>query len=184
MPTTRSLFAVPLIALTLGLAACGDDDDGETAATEEAAPVSAEIANPDPPPLVGGFYDGDDVNYLLTDVSVEEEAKGLSEATGYPVAFVPSLGDVPDNSTANLYLFMNGVKGLNPFGFQANVLDSVPGDPEYSPLWRVQAVTWKDEAAARELRSEDEVLDAEKAGEVTVEETPLVKNSPVVVSAG
>jgi hypothetical protein len=134
------------------------------------------------PPLIGGFVDGREVEYLLTDVSDRGEAEGLSEATGFPVTFVPSLADVPDDALANLYLFMNGVDGPNPFGFQANVLDTVPGNPGYSPLWRVHAVTWSDDAEARELRSEEDILEAEGAGEVTIEETPLVKNSPVVPS--
>lgn len=99
---------------------------------------------------------------------------------GFPVSFVESLGDVPQSSTAKLYLFMNGVEGPNPFGFQPNVIDSVPGDPEYSPLWLVHAVTWENESDARELRSEEEILEAEQNGELTVEPTELIKNSPVV----
>lgn len=171
------LFGVATAAALL--VSCGQDGTGGGGGT--AAPAEAQAAS-GVPPLIGGFADGRPVEYLLTDVSDQKEAEGLSEATGFPVTFVPSLVDVPDEALANLYLFMNGVEGPNPFGFQANVLDTVPGDEGYSPLWRVQAVTWTDEAAATELRSEEDILAAEEAGELTVEETPLVKNSPVVPS--
>jgi hypothetical protein len=132
------------------------------------------------PPLIGGYAHGKAVTYLLTDVSLKKDAAGLSKATGYPVNFVPQLGRVPESALAKLYLFTNGVKGPNPFGFQANVIDSVPGEKGYSPLWRVYAVTWKDASAARLLKSAEQVLAAQKAGELTVKRTPLVKNSPVV----
>jgi hypothetical protein len=160
------------------LVSCGQEEDGPGGGTDVMAPTEAEPAA-QMPPLIGGFHDGQPVTYLLTDVSDRAEAEGLSEATGFPVTFVESLGSVPDGSLARLYLFMNGVEGPNPFGFQANVLDTIPGGPGYSPLWRVFAVTWSDQGAARELTSEDDILDAESAGELTIEETPLVKNSPV-----
>ncbi|MEX2211911.1 MAG: response regulator transcription factor [Gaiellaceae bacterium] len=132
------------------------------------------------PPLIGGFAHGKAVNYLLTDVSARKDAVALSKATGYPVTFVPQLARVPDAALAKLYLFTNGVKGPNPFGFQANVLDSVPGDRGYSPLWRVYTVTWKSPSAARLLKSEGQVLAAQKAGRLTLKRTGLVNNSPVV----
>jgi len=134
------------------------------------------------PPLIGGYYEGKRVTYLLTDVSTKKDAAALSKATGFKVNFVSKLGRVPEGSLAKLYLFTNGVKGPNPFGFQANILDSVPGEAKYSPLWRVYAVTWKDDAAARLLKSEAQVLAALKAGELAIKRTPLVKNSPVVPS--
>ncbi|MGH2739255.1 MAG: DUF7482 domain-containing protein, partial [Actinomycetota bacterium] len=174
----RSLKLIAgLAVLALVAAACGSEEPAVDRPAAETPEPTAQM-----PPLIGGFYEGDDVTYLLTDVSVEAEAEGLSEATGFPVSFVPSLGDIPKASLAKLYLFMNGVEGPNPFGFQPNVLDTVPGDPGYSPLWLVHAVTWADGAEPRELRSEGEILEAEDAGELAIEVTPLVKNSPVVAT--
>jgi hypothetical protein len=132
------------------------------------------------PPLIGGFFNGRSVAYLLTDVSTKKDAEGLSKATKFPVAFVPKLARVPDSALARLYLFTNGVKGPNPFGFQANVLDSVPGSAKYSPLWRVYAVTWKAGASPRQLKSEREILQAQKGGLLTIKKQALIKNSPVV----
>lgn len=144
--------------------------------------VAAAAASPrgKRPPLIAGFYQGKSVTYLLTDVSTKKDAAGLSKWSGFPVKFVASLGRIPDSSLAKLYLFTNGVKGPNPFGFQANVLDSVPGDSNYSPLWRVYAVKWDASASPKLLKSEAQILQAQKAGELTITKAPLVKNSPVV----
>jgi hypothetical protein len=132
------------------------------------------------PPLIGGYYNGHRVTYLLTDVSTKKDAKALSKATHFRVTYSAKLKRVPDSALAKLFLFTNGVKGPNPFGFQPNVIDSVPGQPRYSPLWRVYAVTWKEGSSARELKSEAQILEARAAGELTVKKTALIKNSPVV----
>ncbi len=132
------------------------------------------------PPLIGGYYDGKGVTYLLTDVSQPKDAKALSKATGFRVNYVPKLNRAPESALAKLYLFTNGVKGPNPFGFQANVVDSIPGAPGYSPLWRVYAVTWATGAKAKLLTSEDAILVLQKTGKLTIKRTPLIKNSPIV----
>jgi len=132
------------------------------------------------PPLIAGYADGRTVTYLLTDVSTRKDATALRKKTGYPVAFVPRLNRVPERALAKLYLFTNGVRGPNPFGFQANILDTVPGQPGYSPLWRVYAVTWKDGASPRLLKSEEAVLAERANGQLTVKRERLIKNSPVV----
>ena len=132
------------------------------------------------PPLIGGFYNGRSVTYLLTDVSTRKDAQALSKATNFPVTFSAKLARVPETALAKLYLFMNGVKGPNPFGFQPNVIDSVPGQSKYSPLWRVYAVTWNSGATPTQLRSEQAILKAKAAGKLTITKTSLVKNSPVV----
>jgi hypothetical protein len=178
MRDKRALTAlVTALGAALLLAACGGGGgNGSTATTAATTPTAA----PKRPPLIGGFYAGRTVNYVLTDVSTQKDAKGLSKATKYPVNFVPALANLPDAATAKLYLFMNGVKGPNPFGFQANVLDSLPGEAGYSPLWRVYAVTWAKGAKPRLLKSEADILTAKGAGDVSVTLTPLIKNSPVV----
>jgi hypothetical protein len=146
-----------------------------TARSSESAPTAGKT-----PPRIGGYYDGKQVFYLLTDVSARKDARDLSRATKFPVAFSPRIGRVPESALAKLYLFTNGVSGPNPFGFQANVIDSVPGQAKYSPLWRVYAVTWTNGAAPRLLRSERQILHARAGGDRQVKRTALVKNSPVL----
>jgi hypothetical protein len=131
-------------------------------------------------PLVMGYADGNEVFYITTEASVEVVADHLTELTGFRVVYTPALANTPKTALANIYEFTNGVEGSGPVGFQPNVADSQPGDPEYSPIWSVQHVTWTDESGARELTSEDEILAAAEAGELTIEETGVIVNCPFI----
>jgi hypothetical protein len=62
---------------------------------------------------------------------------------------------------------------------QHNVIDVVPGQPDYTPLWRVTKVTWKDGVAPRPLTSSAAVRRAAAAGDVTLTPTAMVVNCPV-----
>jgi hypothetical protein len=103
---------------------------------------------------------------------------------GPQVVLVPSLAQAPKSLLADVYVFTNGVKGGGPFGFQADIFDSVPGDPGYSPLRAVNLVAWKQGASARELRSTEEVKAAESRGEVTVMRPGAVVNMPMLTWPG
>lgn len=131
-------------------------------------------------PLVMGFADGNEVFYITTEASNEGAANHLTELLGQRVVYAPALAKTPATALANIYEFTNGVEGSGPAGFQPNVADSQPGDPEYSPLWSVQHVTWTDESTARELTSEDEIMAARDAGEISIEETGVIVNCPFV----
>lgn len=80
----------------------------------------------------------------------------------------------PGNKTAPIWAFTNGDAG------QRNIIDTVPGRKDYSPLWAVRLVTWKDGADARTLRSAAAVARAQKAGELTIRAMPVVVNCPVL----
>ena len=95
-----------------------------------------------------------------------------------PVLVVPSLASAPDAMLANVYVFKNGLKGGGPFGFQPEVFYNPPSTAGYRPLRAINLVTWKDENAARELRSKAEVKAAEQAGEITIERPGVVVNMP------
>lgn len=131
-------------------------------------------------PLIMGYADGNEVFYITTEASQEQVANHLTELTGFTVTYASTLANTPKTALANIYEFTNGVPGSGPVGFQPNVADSQPGDPQYSPAWSVQHVTWTDESTARELTSEDEILAAQDAGELTIEETGVVVNCPFI----
>jgi hypothetical protein len=131
-------------------------------------------------PLVRGYADGNEIFYITTEASQEEVANHLTEITGFSVVYTPALKNTPAVALAKIYEFTNGIEGSGPAGFQPNVADSQPGDPEYSPLWSVQHVTWADETTTRELTSEDEILAAAEAGELSIEETDVIVNCPFV----
>jgi hypothetical protein len=78
------------------------------------------------------------------------------------------------NKVAPIWAFANGSEG------QRNVVDVVPGDRGYTPLWRVTMVTWADGATPRVLRSAAQIRAARAAGEVTLRRTSTVVNGPVV----
>ena len=131
-------------------------------------------------PLVMGYADGNEVFYITTEASHKEVADHLTTLLGFSVTYTPAIKNTPKDALANIYEFTNGVEGTGPLGFQPNVADSQPGDPEYSPAWAVQHVTWADESTARELTSEDEILAEQEAGELTIEETGVVVNCPFI----
>jgi hypothetical protein len=135
-------------------------------------------------PLVGGFAEGEEIAFLHTEASAPQVAEMLTDMMGSPVLVVPSLADVPEGSLANVYVFINGIEGHGPFGFQADVFDSPPGTEGYSPLRALNLVTWVDEGVARELRSADEVLAAEAGNEITIEQPGVVVNMPMVIWPG
>lgn len=80
----------------------------------------------------------------------------------------------PGNKTAPIWAFTNGDEG------QRNVIDTVPGQKSYTPLWAVRLVTWKEGVDVRVLRSATAVRAAQKAGDVTVKAMPIVVNCPVL----
>jgi hypothetical protein len=78
------------------------------------------------------------------------------------------------NKLAPLWTVTNGSTG------QHNIVDTVPGRSDYSPLWQVNTVTWKSSATPRLLRSTADVNRAVKAGQATVAKTATVVNCPVL----
>jgi hypothetical protein len=78
------------------------------------------------------------------------------------------------NKVAPIWAFTNGAAG------QYNVIDTVPGRADYTPLWGVRLVTWKGGQAARVLRSAAAIRRATAAGQVTVKAMPIVVNCPVL----
>jgi hypothetical protein len=80
----------------------------------------------------------------------------------------------PGNKTAPIWVVTNGAAG------QRNVIDTVPGKADYSPLWEVTMVTWKDGATRRVLKSAAAVKRAIAAGQATSKQPGVVVNCPVV----
>src|SRR6478609_1313581 len=80
----------------------------------------------------------------------------------------------PGNKLAPIWTVTNGVRG------QHNIVDTVPGQSDYTPLWQVNKVTFRLGVTAHELRSRSEVEAAQKQGEVTVVATSTVVNCPVL----
>ena len=78
------------------------------------------------------------------------------------------------NKVAPIWAFTNGADA------QRNIIDTVPGKADYTPLWAVRMVTWRNGASVRVLRSAAAVRTAERAGQVTIANAPVVVNCPVL----
>jgi hypothetical protein len=78
------------------------------------------------------------------------------------------------NKVAPIWVVTNGVEA------QRNIIDTVPGRRDYTPLWAVRMVTWKEGVTPRVLRSKSAVDQAVRAGQATVKAMPVVVNCPVL----
>lgn len=135
-------------------------------------------------PVGRAYAEGQEIYFTHTEASDAEVAQLLTDMMDSPVLLVPSLADAPASVLANVYVFTNGIEGMGPLGFAADVFDNPPTTPGYSPLRRLNLVTWVDPASARELKSAAEILTAEAAGELTIEQPGVVINMPFVTWDG
>jgi hypothetical protein len=125
-------------------------------------------------PLVNCWYKGQVAYYIQTEASDQAVARQQG------VHFVARLADaIAADAVDDIYAVTNFEQG--------NVIPSAPipagpdnADPEYTPLWRVSTVTWKPGTTPHTLTSEEEVLAAEAEGMVTIEQTNIVVNCPVI----
>ncbi len=135
-------------------------------------------------PNVKGYLDDRDILFQHTEVSDPKVAELLTEMMRSPVLVVPALAQAPPTLLANVYVFKNGVRGSGPFKYQPDVFDNPPGSDGYRPLRAISLVSWKNERAARVLRSEREVKAVEQAGELVIERPGVVVNMPLVTWPG
>jgi hypothetical protein len=80
----------------------------------------------------------------------------------------------PGNKLAPIWVLSNGASG------QLAIVDSVPGQKQYSALRKVNVVTWAADASMRVLRSASAVRTARSRGEVTIRSTTRVVNAPLL----
>lgn len=133
-------------------------------------------------PLVKALYDSKGVMFIITEVSDKTMRDQIGNFTGSPVNYEPNLTKSQD--IGQLWIFKNGVKGPGLMGFQTNVLNSIPGDPHYTPLWKVNIVEWKTTSTPTILGSDDIIANAVSKGQITVTPTNIVINCPVVQWGG
>jgi hypothetical protein len=131
-------------------------------------------------PLAKGYVNGNDIFFIATDASDEKIAEQATKLLGFKVNFSPLLSQTPESALSQAYAFTNGVQGKGPFGFQIPVLSAKPGDAGYSPLLQINTVAWKDSSSAKELKSVQEIMGAEKNGSLTINKTGIVVNHPAI----
>jgi hypothetical protein len=131
-------------------------------------------------PISKGYIDGIIAYFIATDSSDKHAVSSITNNTGFPINYSPLLNDTPKTIRGQGYVFLNGVQGEAPGGFQLPVANAVPGDEDYSPLWQTNFVKWNDNATARELKSVEEIVAAQNNGELNITETNIIVNSPAV----
>lgn len=133
-------------------------------------------------PLSKGFVDGKIAYFIATDASSKEIVSSVSNTTSFKVNYAPSLADTPESSRQQGYVFLNGMKGEGPLGSQMSVASALPSDEGYSPLFEINYVKWNSNATKdiRVLQSVDEIVAAEKGGELTITKSNIVINSPAI----
>jgi hypothetical protein len=133
-------------------------------------------------PLRQGWFEGEAVFYVTTDVSDAEVAAQQG------ANFAPRLANALPRGTSLPHQpsSVDRVYAVTNFE-QANVFASAPlpmgptnRERAYSPLWRMVAVTWAAGHPPRRLTSEEQILAAADHGAVQLEVTGVVLNCPIV----
>ena len=136
-------------------------------------------------PMIDGYYKGNKVYFVHTEVSDSAMAEMMSKMINFPTLHVPEFKNIPEDQMARVYVFTNGVPGSEPYGggpfmFQIDVFDSTPGQAGYSQYRIPYLVTWNNDTKPRILNSESVILKAESDGKVTIEKSNLVVNVPMI----
>ena len=130
------------------------------------------------------YAEGKEIYFIHTEASDAGVATLLTDMMSSPVLLVPSLAETPASALADVYVFDNGLAGEGPLGFQPDVFNNPPGTEGYSPLRRLNVVTWADASLARLLKSETEVMAALAADQLSIAQPGVVINMPFVVWDG
>lgn len=137
--------------------------------------------------LAKGYVNGKIAFFIATDASDNQTAASITKNPGFKVNFAPALALSLESTRQQGYEFINGVRGEGSFGFQLPVASALPGDKNYTPLVQLNFVKWNSNSSftstvsIRELKSVDEIMAAQKNGELTIAKTNIVINSPAVV---
>lgn len=115
-----------------------------------------------------GFYDGHKDVFLSTDIS------SRSAASVEHINFSRKLG-ASAKTAEEIYM----VNGRGATG-QLPVFSSEPGEPTYTPLWHEEFVTWKVGVTPKLLVKDDQITNLEKQGMLSVRDTKIVLNCPII----
>src|ERR687891_1225209 len=107
--------------------------------------------------------DGKTIYYIVTDATPEMPANMMG------VPFVQADELVATTPVAvDLLQFGKGIRGSGPMGFQSGIGGANPDDTNYSPMWRISFIEWKDPSKARILENMHDVAAMQAAGLITV----------------
>jgi hypothetical protein len=107
--------------------------------------------------------DGKTIYYIVTDATPEMPADMMG------VSFVKADEIIATTPVAvDLLQFGKGIRGSGPMGFQSGIGGANPNDSNYSPMWRISFIEWKDPSNARILENIHDVAAMQAAELITV----------------
>ncbi len=133
-------------------------------------------------PVLSGWFDGEEVLYITTDVSHADvaEAKGANFAPRLADALPAGLPLPGRRSSVDKVYAVTNFKQESIFASAPFPMGSASRDTAYSPLWQMVKVTWAQGRTPLTLKSEEQVLAAADAGAVALEATRVVLNCPII----
>jgi hypothetical protein len=136
-------------------------------------------------PMHQGYYNGEDVYYIITDSSDPTHADIITKSQGWQVELAPLLKNAPEEALSKTYMFTNGVEGDGVHGYQGEVFTSTPEQTDvYSALTSHVHVTWNEGVTSRVLDSDAMIMEAAENKEITLTEVEVVLNMPQIVWPG
>jgi len=152
-----------LVLAALGLLAACAGPRGDIGRTETVLPLNR------------AWVDGRQVAYVTTDIS----DAAMAQSAG--VNYVPRLRNAilaRPSVLERVYKFSNDEQ-ISIFQSAPHPVGAANTDRNYSPLWRLVMVRWKQPSNVRELKSEEALLAAEELGHLSLDITDIVVNCPV-----
>lgn len=131
-------------------------------------------------PLLKGYENGNEIYFIATDVSDVNTASLLTNKTGFKVNYAPILSQTPESAKGQVFVFTNGINGNGSLGFQNEVMNTKPGDKNYSPLFQINLVRWNDNANVSEIRSIGQLNQSLQNNELTINKTDIIANHPAI----
>lgn len=166
---SRPLRLAAALAIAAALGACASPTPR---VAESALPLT----------LLRGWFDGEEVVYLTTDVS--DAAVAREKQANFAPRLADALGRGPwrpgqPSAVDKVYAVTNFAQG-SVFGSAPQPVGHRSLDTAYTPLWRMVTVTWVEGSTPRTLTSQEQVFAAADAGAVTIGTTDVVLNCPIV----
>jgi len=133
-------------------------------------------------PMHQGFYNGEDVYFIITDSSDPTHADIITKNQGWKVELAPLLKNAPKEALSKTYLFTNGIEGIGIHGYQREVFTSTPAQADtYSALTSHVHVTWNEGTTPRLLDSEAMIKNAAENDEIALTPISVVLNMPQII---
>ena len=131
-------------------------------------------------PVQKGYVNGNISYFISTDASEERIVSSVTNTTKFDVNYAPTLSNTSESARQQGYVFTNGILGNGTFEQQLPVASATSGDEGYSPLFEINYVKWNNESQARILKSTADIIDAQSKGEISIEKSNVIINSPAL----